>query len=539
MGVEDFTFKAQLAPPKNAPRIVKPRKNHTVNMRIAICDAEMNVWYEDKTEMRAEWDLIEFVKFIRNNWPRDAAGKRRNTPIMFVCHNPHRVFDRVHEVFRNDPEWNVRFTVAQSESFHRDGEIRAPKIRSVKDIRISMFGFRDTKRQTKYFHTITPLDFMDDFREYGDPDWPEYIRLYKWAGSVRQWVRRHKLKMSPTRGGLSAQLLRDKKFYPDIRRKVPKQTNENARPAMPGNFYAMREESIDKLYHAVFVIDQQNAHHYAAETVNLPNANDLFASGRFATQSDKPYAREKRFTYENLLSEIGLFRCRIYVPKGLTGMIPPWAQSPGLHNVYLYSNELDLAKSLGIEIRYISYAWTSREIDEGLRKYAQWAQRQVKEYPEHRQWLKPTLLSGYGILGARPRHIEIAHYRSDKGKSHTYFLGPTPVKMKRMKTKHKIQPVVANTVQRGMIEAETRRLSIELARRMELEGHTVIAIHADGLLVRDEGQQLPLLPPPWRVKDRLTGFQAIDDVSYRSDTVCILPGRKLTSTHRRKIKTPT
>lgn len=538
MKVKDYTLKAQWGKSDNPPRVVKPRKNHTVNMRIAVCDAKLRVWYEDRTDMRAEWDLIEFVKFMRHNWPRDSAGKRRTTPIMFVCHNPHRVFERLHKYFKTDPEWNARFTVNQSEMFHRDGEVRPPKVRNVKDIRISLFGFRDKKRQTKYFHTITPLDFMDDFREYGDPDWPEYIRLYQWAGSVRQWMRKHKLKMSPTRGGLSAQLLRDPKFYPDARRKVPKETNENARPAMPGNFYAMREESIDKLYHAVYVIDQQNAHHYAAETVDLPNANDLFARGRFAMQADKPYARERRVTFENLIGELGLFRCRVYVPKGLSGMIPPWAQHHGLHSVYLYSNELELAKSLGIEIRYVSYAWTAREIDKGLRRYAQWAQRQVKEYPEYKRWLKPTLLSGYGILGARPRHIEVAHYRSDKGERHRYLLGPTPVTMKRMKTKRKIQPVVANTVHRGMIEAETRRLSIELARRMELEGHTVIAIHADGLLVKDEGQQLPLLPPPWRVKDRLTGFQAIDDVSYRSDTVCILPGRKLTSTHRRKITTP-
>jgi hypothetical protein len=508
-------------------------------MRIAVCDADLNVWYEDKTEMRAEWDLVEFVRFIRENWPRDRAGKKMTTPILFVCHNPHRVFERLHKVFENDPEWNVKFSVGTGDKFHRDGEVKPPRVRSVRDIRISLFGFRDGNRKTKYFHTVCPLDFMDDFRKYGDPTWPEYIRLYQWGGSVRQWVQKHKLKLSPTRGGLSAQLLRDRKFYPDARRKVPKATNENARVAMPGNFYAMREQSIDRMYQGVFVIDQENAHHYAAETVELPNANDLFARGRFATQADLPYAREKRITFENLIGEYGLFRCRVYVPKGLSGMLPPWAINHGLHYVYLYSNELELAQSLGVEIRYITYAYTARELDTGLKLYAQWAQRQVKEHPDNKQWLKPTLLSGYGILGARPRHIEVAHYRSDKGESYRYLLGPTPVMMKRMKTKRKIQPVVANTVQRGMIEAETRRLSIELARKLEVENHTVIAIHADGLLVKDEGQQLPLLPPPWRVKDRLTGFQAIDDVSYKSDTVCILPGRKKTSTHSQKIKTHT
>lgn len=537
MSVQDFTLKAEWGKPHSPERIVKPRKDHTVKLRIATCDTNMNVWYEDKTELRNDWDLLDFIRYARENWPRDRAGKRATTPILFVCHNPHRVLERVHATFRNDPQWQVRFTVNNVERFHLDGEVHEPKMRSIRDIRVSLFGFRDENRKTKYFHTICPLDYMDDFQEYGDPDWPEYIRLYHWAGSVRQWVRKNKLKMSATRGGLAAQLLKDKRFYSKPRRKVPKQTNEKARKALPGNYYAIRsKDTIGQMYRAVYNIDQQNAHHYAAETTLLPNANTLFARGRFASEIDAPYARENRPTFDNLLDEIGLYRCRIYVPKGLSGMLPPWALKHGLHYVYLYSNELLLAYELGIEIRHIAYAWTSREIDNGLHRYAQWSQRQVKENPEQKIWLKPTLLSAYGILGARPRHIEVAHYRSDKGEDHRYFLGPTPMNMKRMRTKKKIQPVIANVIQRGMIEAETRKLSIELARKLEHENHMVIAIHADGLLVHDEGQQLPLLPPPWRVKDRLSGFRAVDNVSYESDTISIMPGRKRTSTHRQKQK---
>jgi len=524
--VQDFTFAGQLGPPRDPERVVKPRKDANVNMRIAVCDATMKVWYEDRTDMRTDWDLVEFVHFVRDHWPRDIDGSPRTTPIMFVCHNPHKVFQRLHEAFKSDPEWNARFSVNAAERFHLDGNVRESKVKTTRDIRIGFFGFRSGNRKTKYFHPVTPLDFMDDFAGYGESEWPEYIRLYHWGASVRKWMKKHRLRFTATRGGLSSQLLRDRRFYPESRRKVPKLTNEKARTALPGNFYAMAEDSVGKLYAGVYLIDQENAHHHAAENVILPNANSLFARGRFASSLDKPFAREGRVTYEDMMGEHGLFRVRVWVPKHWGGMVPPWNSRNGLTDLFLFSNELAMAEELGMEIRHISYAWTSRDRDEGLAKYAEWAQGEVAAHPEHRQWLKPTLLSAYGILGVRPRVMEMAYWKSEKGEPYRYLLGPTPIMMNRMRTTKDIQPGIANLIHRGMIEAETRKLSIQLARRMESEGHTVIAIHADAVLVKDEGQQLPLLPPPWRVKDRLTGFQAIDQVSFRSDTVTVLPGRK-------------
>lgn len=526
MNVRDYTLRAEWGKPKNPERIVKPRKQYTVDMRIVVCDSELRCWYEDRTDMGHEWDLIELIKFLRDHWPKNGVDRKRTTPIMLVCHNPHKVFDKAHKAFSDDPQWNMRASVNTAERFHLDGTVREPKVRTTRDLRIGFFGFRMGDRHTQYFHPISPYDFMNDFRDYGDLKWPEYVRLYQWGGHVRKWMRKHKLRFSPTRGGLSAQLLRDKRFYPSPRRKVPKLTNEKARNAMPGNFYAMRDGTVGLLIPALYVVDQKNAHHYAAETVNLPNGNSLFAYGRFGTLSDKPYARENRPRFETLIREHGLFRVTVWVPKGLAGMVPPWAMNHGLRSVFLYSNELRLCAELGIEIRSISYAWTSPDTDTGLRKYAQWAQNEIAQNPDHKAWLKPTLLSAYGILGVRPRHIEMAYWQSKKGEPHRYFVGPTPVILKRTRTRKKIQPYIANTIHRGMIEAETRTLSIRLARQLENEGHTVIAIHSDAVLVQDTGQQLPLLPPPWRVKERLGGFKAVDTVSFESDELVILPGRK-------------
>lgn len=530
MSVQEFDIKAHLGPPSDPARVVKPREPANIDMRILIVDSRMRVWYEDKTDMKTDWDLVEFIRWARDNWPRDREGKRRTTPIMLVCRNPHKVLLKVHQAFKNDPEWNFRINVNTSERFHLDGKVREPKVRTMQDMRIGFFGFRTDKRKTKYFHPITPDAFIDDFRKYGEQDWPEYIRLYHWAGHVRKWIRENKLRFSPSRGGLSAQLLRDKRFYPKVRRKVPKLTNENARNALPGNFYIMNDQFVGiRLPGAVYLIDQENAHHYAAETVKIPDGNSLFARGRFALLSDEPYARINSIPFNNLIGEYGLFRIRAWIPKHLVaigGALPPWATKPGLQNIFLFSNELELALTLGVEIRYISYAWTSRELDEGLAKYSAWAQCEVKNNPDHKIWLKPTLLSAYGILGARPRKIEMAYWKATKGEMHRYLLGPTPLDLYKNRTKKEVQPGIANVIHRGMIEAETRKLSIELARKLETENHTVIGIHADAILVKDEGQQLPLLSPPWRVKDRLNMFEAIDKVSFTSEQVDILPGRK-------------
>lgn len=497
-------------------------------MPIVVCDSAMKVWYEKKPDMGADWDLIELILYLRDNWPRENADNRAHTtPVMLVCHNPHKVFQYVHSVLKDDPEWNARFSVNTGDKFYMsDGAAKEPKVRTARDIRIALFGFRTPDRKTKYFHPITPLDFMDDFKTFGDIDWPEYIRLYQWGGSVRKWMQKNKLRFSATRGGLASQLLRDKRFYPENRRKVPRETNEKARKALPGNFYAMSERYIEQLTPAVYLIDQENAHHHAASTVLLPDANTLFARGRFLTESDKPFAREKRTTYTDLLNEHGLLRCRVYIPKNHSNIATPWSYTNGLADIYIYTNELDLIKEMGIEIRHISYAWTSRDVDAGLSKYSRWAQIQVEKAPLQKPWLKPTLLSVYGILGVRPRKMEMAYYRSEAGEDFTYILGATPITMKRIVTQKAIQSPIANVIHRGMVEAHTRKLSIQLARKLDGEGHTIVAIHADAVLVKDEGQQLPLLPPPWRVKDRLTQFKAMDRVSFHSDQVTIMPGRR-------------
>jgi hypothetical protein len=276
-------------------------------------------------------------------------------------------------------------------------------------------------------------------------------------------------------------------------------------------------------------LDQENAHHYAAATLALPAANRLYARGRFATKCDSPYCGKRSPLFKHLLEQHGLFRVGCLIPRHLSGHLPPWAQPTregSVHDIYLYSNEIPFAESLGIEIFYISHCWTADSTDKGLAKFADWSTVQVKNSGENKAWLKPTLLSAYGLLGVRPRKLKTGYYRNDKGTPQRYNLGATPITVKEVVTTKEIQSPIANVIQRGMIEAEVRKLSIEMARRLSKEGHTIVAIHADCVMVKDEGNQLPLLEKPWRLKETLTHFRIVDSVSYVCDQKSVLPGRR-------------
>lgn len=517
-------YKAQLGCPADPARIVKPRKPHTKRYPLMVVDHEGKAWFEGKDK---HWDVIELVTWLSKNWPRNSEGKQRTVPVIVVVENPQRLLVKLHKYFKDHPEWNFGLRLREGERFHTDGTVHPIKVLAAKDIGIAFFGFRSGDRHTRYFHPVTPHDFFDSFDQW-ESALPDSVRLYKFGGEVRKWCLKHKLRPSGSRGGLSAQLLRDKRFYSKPRRKVPKLTNEAARPSLPGNHYESTTRN-DRVIKRVLAVDQTDAHHYAARTLELPAANSLYARGRFPTKSDKPYARAGRPIFNQLIGEAGLFRLGVYNSHHLQGFLPPWAESfnkRGIRHIWLYSNELDFAKSLGIEIRYISYCFTSAEIDKGLGKYAEWATQEIQNNPDKKVWLKPTLLSAYGMLGVRPRKLKSGYYRSPKGEKTKLNLGATPIEIMQIETKHEVQSPIANVIHRGMIEAEVRKLSILMARRLANEGHNIVAIHADCVMVKDEGNQLPLLPEPWRVKETLTHFKIVDGVSYISDQRKVLPGRR-------------
>jgi hypothetical protein len=257
------------------------------------------------------------------------------------------------------------------------------------------------------------------------------------------------------------------------------------------------------------------------------------AGGNYQDLDGRKWIEPRTEDFNRLVGEYGLLYCNISVPTHIaeSRYVPPALYKSGDNNVFIFTNELQDLLSLRVQINWISAAWTSPEADKGLRDYSNWAQSQVRNNPDCKPWLKPTLLASYGILASRPRRLEIAYLRAERGEPKHVYIGSERLTLMSKVTRKARQSNIANVIQRGMIEAETRKLSLGLARQLEKEGHEVLSVYADGILVRDNARNtspvpLPLLPQPWRVKDRLSGIHFIDPQSFESELLTKMPGRR-------------
>jgi hypothetical protein len=405
-------------------------------------------------------------------------------------------------------------------------------------------------RANRYFYCLDPLQFgrtgLHDLAASETEQ--EIVTLYRWASEIRDFCMEHGLKPATTRGGLAKQLLRDPRFYPEARRKVPKATNDRTREHLPGNHYELAGER-DRLYAAVY-LDQESSHHTIAADVPLPAADLLRAQGRFHSLTDIPWAMPGTHRFDRVTNELGLLYVKLRVrPGGPTRFIPPWAEPPtdpasqahrdrlsaedlsrrraGEHLVFLWTNELRLLKRVGAEIVYVIAAWTTPHADDGIRRYARWAKSYLRGKPEvTRAWLKPTLLTLYGMLATRPR-APIAAWWQTKGDARADVLpiGRSLLPVKIREAQAEGEPSTNNVLQRGMIEAEMRTRSLELAHDLDAAGFRVLCIYADAVLVEPQGAApFPLMPDYWRPKGSLNLLRFLDETHFVSREMVRLPG---------------
>jgi hypothetical protein len=315
---------------------------------------------------------------------------------------------------------------------------------------------------------------------------------------------------------------------------------------LPGNYFELRADT-HRIYGAALYIDQSSAHHYAASTVHLPHPDYLRAWGRFDEKTSTPWALPGTSEYEQVLEQYGLLKVRAEIPEHLPKerYVPPHLWHGGDKDVFIYTNELTELIELGLRVRWISAAWTSRERDTGIQKYAEWAMSEGTKKPETLQWKKPALLAAYGLLAARPKQLAFGWAQAENGTPEKWIIGGQVRDLLVTRTKKKMQTPLANVIQRGMIEAETRRISLSLARDLEREGREVLSVYADAVIVRDESIRdtnvLPLLPAPWRVKQRLKFIKFHDPQSFESDMIMRMPGRpgERLAMSKKKKKQPT
>lgn len=489
------------AEPQEPPRIVKPHPPaHSLLHVIAVTKQEILL------ERTGEVYPIDELPIV-------VVAEKSS---LIVAEDMGRYILQLTERFKSSKDFQYKLAPVYRDVHPRNGKVKRRAV--LRDTTTSLVGFPG-----HYHHPIDPLSFIRFSLDQIDPrNIPRLYKLLEWGCEVRNYCLENDMKVKPSAGGIASQLLRDGRFYPRARRKVPRMINTKGRDKLPGNFYHLYGER-ETDYRASY-IDMENSHHAIAQRVAFPCANELRAYGYFKSDKPRAWAKPGSTRLRDALKGHGLFHVRLSVPHlPRNAFVPPYMQNGhGHHNVWIFSNEFPLIAALGAKIDAIYAAMMSPTCDTGLSKYARYAIEQLDARPAAKPWLKPLLHSAYGVLAARPRPMEIGWRNCDGGEPDLYPMAGKMVPVKVVKMKRAIEPNVVNTIHRGMIEAEQRVMALTLARELHERGGKVICIYADSLFV--DMDQLPLLPAPWRLKLQAEDLRFISATQFMSPQLTRLPG---------------
>jgi len=446
-------------------------------------------------------------------------------PLLFITRHSAKLLYLLNERYKNDPTWNWGITIKERDMLMHDSPVPGAFMKMESTV-VDTFGW---KSGVINHRAIDPVVFYGrEFYEiWKRTDNPVVRDLLLFGIELRNWCRANNLGIRSTSGGISSQFLRQERFYPESRRKVSRYINQRARENLPGNYYRLFVPIDPDREYQAYYLDQHAAHHYHAERTLFPNANSLYAHGRFKNID------LGSVVFPTTWPEFsGLYRLRLRIPQNAT----VHEFSPFTHKLweesfdeFIWSSEIQFIKDLGYQIDGVIAAWGSIEKDEGIPKFAKWAQGELEDY-SNASWLKPILLSTYGVLAMKPRQREIIRKQSKSkqaqpastficGKEiHGLLVGATG------KDK-KIEPSIVNVLQRGLIEAATRAESLGYAHYLTSKGYKVLHIYADGVIIEDEGNtSLPFLPEPWRLQNHLHHYKPINVQAFISSEIDKLPG---------------
>lgn len=501
-------------------KVVKPRKPYSESRSLIVCTSEI-VWTEESGEVHSRADLPDVVLTHPSS--------------IFICENAPAILIELSARFANIDGWQWRVTPIERRKL-RNHRSEDPTV--TRDVTVNYFGFRfpnatGTRFKTLYHYPLDTITFLGGSIGKTFPDADDPLRaLIQWGMDVREFCVENNLKVSPTTGGIAAQLLRDPRFIDKPRRKVPRATNDKARDHLPGNHYELFIPENQTVKHALY-LDMRGAHHHAAARVAFPHPDRLYARGRYRhppeTVDGRPWAAAGSPVCNSVLRTHGLFLLRLNVPKHLQATTdlfpPPWLRKPaGQQLAYVYSNELSMIQDFGVVLEGVEAAWTASTTDTALNRYAVWSQGETARMPAFRKgWAKPALLAAYGMLAARPRRREFGYREAERGEDNVYMTSGGPLPVKALRTTNEIDSPTANVIARGMIEAEVRREILTFATELHSRGCRILALYADSIILADDAP-LPLLPAHWIVKTNLTWLQFFNPVSFQSDEMIRLPG---------------
>lgn len=342
------------------------------------------------------------------------------------------------------------------------------------------------------------------------------------ATDIRAWCQEQNLPVTTSLAGIANSLIRDERFWPEARGRVPRATNENLRQYLPGVYSELQGDTY-RTYN-VISLDQRAAYHVAATEVAAPDPTTLFARGYYNLPDTGPvWCNPDDPLYHRTMQQPGLIYAIVDVqPLRKHQTRPPAVAAAGHYRAALWTNEVQHAEANGVTVKGLIAAWTSNLPDVGLPHYGTFAQGELARASAlRRRWLKPTLHALYGLFGVRPRRLSIGHYRG-RGKEAIARLGfahEFPVHNAELGS---VTGPTANVATLGTLQSEIRRRSLSLATELSRQGATVLHIHADGVHI--EATNLPLIPPHWKIES-LNRLHYIDKNSWTADERDCLPGR--------------
>lgn len=386
----------------------------------------------------------------------------------------------------------------------------------------------------------------------GDPE-NLALELATIAYDYVEWCRETDFPVANGRGAQASQFLMDSRFGWFPRRIIPLRHCRIAQENLPA-VYARAFEPAGPTDGFVREVDQKSAHHYSAILNGTANSSTLVAYG---LGSDSLICSPGSEKWERLVKSYGMHKLllkvdhaevnrRIKFPFLETLSDQPFVQA------WVWSSEINaVINEPGVEIVGALATLSSRRSNPGLSNFAKFSMREIDRNrgTTRMTWLKPLLVSAYGVLAIPPKEgaawTTIPSKNTHNARSVPWIVEGREVQL-YVYAKRKIpSPRFANPFDTGIIQAATRAETIAMARKLEvLNDGRVVMCMGDSCLFssKDKGQLLifaedeyaasmgdPLgalseAGHEWRVKQELTNFEILASNSYRSDQTEKRPG---------------
>lgn len=486
-------------------KTVKPRKRSTNALKTIVAVDLQSATYV--TEHGKSGSLDELVTNLHS----------LTTEYLFVCRGMAEFVSVLQEYYQFHEYFQFFVTPFEREIWTLSNQTREKGHKHGKfnnATLVSRFGFNWAKEPRKgkniYHLALDPVTFSDRALRR-DP--VTQLELIRWADELRTFCYQELLSLRPTQGGIGRQYLRDPRFYPEPRRKVPRATNDRSRSAV--GRVTIRSHAREGSQYQAWYIDQHAAHHYQVQHTKLPDANYIYARGHYKTL-ETPWKSDPKRISQYLSNFNGLLLVTItYTPMGIQ-WVPAYLESHKTGTpIYVYSNELDMLNSVGVEITSIIASWGTNRVDTGLAAIG----KHLSSLPEDLKydWLKPALLSVYGCLATKPKRQSFGFGSSSSQRSERVSLpaGARTLDTYLHRTNKATEPSTNNVIHRGMIEAATQSETILYANWLQSKGYRVLAVRVDAVIVEDDGD-LPTIPlfDPWRIVSPLSGLQFYGDSAF-------------------------